>query len=423
MAGTGAPLSICMVTTFYPPSHFGGDALHAYRLTNALARRGHQVTVVSSDDAYVALGGKEHDETFPHEPGVVLEPISTGFPRAAALSTYLSGRPLLYASRLGDLFRERRFDVVHFHNVSLVGGPGILRYGSGVKLYTTSEHWLVCPMHVLFRDNRAPCLEPHCVRCSLSFRRPPQLWRFSRLLSDQIRHVDLFLAPSRFTIEAHRARGFEAPMRHLPHFLPASELDRSSVPPLTRLDGRPYFLFVGRLERLKGAHVLVDAFRTYRGADLVVAGEGEEEAELRRRAAGLDHVHFLGRVEQAQLGPLYSGAVALVVPSVGYEVFGLVLLEAFARGTPAIVNDLGALPEIVREARGGIVYRTRDELVAALERLQTAPAVRDELGAAGRDAWQRLWTEDRHLDGYFAAIEEARALARARAAAPRGTRQ
>ena len=63
------PLSFCMVTTFYPPHHFGGDAIYAYRLANALARRGHDVTVVHSEDAYRALGGAEPDGSFPHETG------------------------------------------------------------------------------------------------------------------------------------------------------------------------------------------------------------------------------------------------------------------------------------------------------------------------------------------------------------------
>jgi len=89
-------------------------------------------------------------------------------------------------------------------------------------------------------------------------------------------------------------------------------------------------------------------------------------------------------------------------------VFGLVVLEAFARGTPAVVHDLGALPELVEDSGGGLVYRTQDELVTALERLRTDPAARDALGAKGRDAWQRLWSEERHLDAYFEAIEEAR---------------
>ena len=115
-------LSFCMVTTFYPPYHFGGDAMHVYRLTNALARRGHTVTVVHSEDAYRALGGKEPAGAFPHEPGVTLRPLRTAVPIAAATATYLTGRPGLNARVLDDVFRER-FDVVHFHNVSLVGGP------------------------------------------------------------------------------------------------------------------------------------------------------------------------------------------------------------------------------------------------------------------------------------------------------------
>ncbi len=406
------PLSFCMVTTFYPPHHFGGDAMHAYRLTNALARRGHTVTVVHSEDAYRALGGRDAAEAFPHEPGVTLRPLRTAFPMAAAAATSVTGRPALYGAQLDEIFGAQRFDVVHFHNVSLAGGPGALRYGDGVKLYTTSEHWLVCPMHVLFRYNREPCIEPHCLRCTLAFQRPPQLWRYTGLLERALPHVDLFLAPSRFTLQAHRDRGFSRPMRHLPHFLAAAEV----VPGAggARAE-RPYFLFVGRLERLKGADVLIEAFRSYRDADLLIAGTGEEDAPLRSRAAGLDHVRFLGHVPQAGLAELYAGATALLVPSVGYEVFGLVVLEAFARGTPAIVHDLGALPELIADSGGGLVYRTPAELVEALGRMQGDPSLRDELGQRGRSALEELWSEERHLERYFEAIDEARSGSSGRA--------
>jgi glycosyltransferase involved in cell wall biosynthesis len=398
------PLSFCMVTTFYPPHHFGGDAMHAYRLSNALARRGHSVTVVHSEDAYRALDGRAQEDAFPHERGVTLRPLRTSFPVAAATATYVTGHAAFYASQLDAVFRGECFDVVHFHNVSLAGGPGVLRYGDGVKLYTTSEHWLVCPMHVLFRYDREPCVEPHCLRCTLAFRRPPQLWRYTGLLDRALDDVDLFVAPSRFTLAAHRARGFSRPMRHLPHFLPETDTAGGDAAGHTR----PYALFVGRLERLKGVHVLLDAFRDYRELDLVVAGDGEQRAELERQAAGLEHVRFLGHVSQGELDGLYRGATALVVPSVGYEVFGLVVLEAFARRTPVVVHDLGALPELVEDSGGGLVYRTPHELVQALDRLRTDRALRDELGEKGHAGVQTLWSEERHLAGYFDAIEEAR---------------
>lgn len=395
-------LSFCMVTTFYPPFHFGGDAMHAYRLTNALARRGHTVTVVHSEDAYRSLGGTQPAGSFPHEPGVTVEPLRTAFPLGAATATYLSGRPLFYGPQLDRVFRNRRFDVVHFHNVSLAGGPGVLGLGRGVKLYTTSEHWLVCPMHVLFRDNREPCVEPRCLRCTLAFQRPPQLWRYTGLLERGLDHVDLFLSPSRFTKQAHEERGFARPIRHLPYFLP----EIATAEPARR--ERPYFLFVGRLERLKGVQVLIDAFRSYREAELLIVGEGEYKPELERRAAGLDHVRFLGRVHPSELPPLYAGAISLVVPSIGYEVFGIVILEGFAQRTPAIVHDLGALSEVVGESGGGLVYRSPDELAAALERLRTDTVLRDELGVRGHRTLKRLWSEETHVAQYFEAIEEAR---------------
>jgi len=398
--------SFCMVTTFYPPYHFGGDAMYVYRLTNALARRGNRVTVVHNVDAYRLLGGRAAGAQYPHEPGVTVHRLDSAVGSLPALVTYLTGRPGLYASRLDAVFREP-FDVVHFHNVSLAGGPGVLSHGTGTKLYTLNEHWLVCPMHVLWKNNREPCVEPTCLRCTLAFRRPPQLWRYTSLLERQVEHVDLFLSPSRFTRDAHRERGFTRPIRVLPYFLPETDAAPASRERPEQARDRPYFLFVGRLERLKGVGPLIERFRRYPHADLLIAGDGTLGEELRRQAHGVGNVRFLDRVHPHDLRALYQHALAVIVPSIGYEVFGIVTLEAFAQGTPAIVHDLGALPEPVLESGGGYVYRTADELLEAMEALRNDQALRDELGERGRRAWLERWSEEPHLQGYFAAIEEA----------------
>src|SRR4030095_7550903 len=115
---------------------------------------------------------------------------------------------------------DGRFDVVNFHNVSLVGGPGLLRYGSGIKLYMAHEHWLVCPTHVLWRHNRELCTGRQCFRCSLRHRRPPQFWRYSSLLERKIRHIDAFISPSQFSADKHREFGFPKPLEVIPYFLP-----------------------------------------------------------------------------------------------------------------------------------------------------------------------------------------------------------
>lgn len=407
------PLSFCMVTTFYPPHHFGGDAIYVQRLSHELAERGHSVTVVHAPDAHRLLGGEAGEA--PARGDVRVEPLRGRFGPVAPLVTYLSGRPGLRARQLRRLFARERFDVVHFHNVSLVGGPGILAYGEGVKLYTTHEHWLVCPMHVLWKLNRRVCERPTCLRCTLAFRRPPQLWRYGSVLERSAAHVDLFLSPSTFSIRMHAERGFRFPMRRLPNFVPSADAE----PGEPRERARPYFLAVGRLERIKGIHTLIEAFGRYDAADLVVAGEGEYGEELRRLASGLHHVELVGRRSHEELRSLYAGALAVLQPSVGYETFGLTVVEGFAQGTPAIVRDLGPLPETIEESGAGFTYSTNDELVEHMERLRTDPGLRAELGARGRSAYEERWSEEPHIRGYFEAIQHARDLREARASGER----
>jgi glycosyltransferase involved in cell wall biosynthesis len=403
-------LSFCMVTTFYPPYHFGGEAMYLYRLSNELAERGHRVTVVHCVDAFRTLTKAPPRGDFPQHENVTVHRLKS---RAGALSplvTYLSGRPGLKTPGLKRIFASESFDVVHFHLVTLFG-PGVLDFGgeSALKLYTTHDHWLVCPMYDLWKQNRELCEQPVCLRCTLSFHRPPQLWRYTGLLERELAKVDLFLAPSRSTIDQHRRRGFTHPMRHLPYFLP---LEEAETPPAA-VDGpgagRPYFLFVGRLVKLKGVQTLIEAFRRYDAADLLIAGDGVYGETLREQAAGLDHVRFLGRVHPDALRGLYAGATAVLVPSLVYETFGFITLEALAQRTPVIATELGAVGELARESGGGLTYRGEDELVGAMERLRTEPGLREELGERGHAAFVEHWSPEPHIERYLEAIAEARA--------------
>lgn len=405
-AEQGQSLSFCMVTTFYPPYHFGGDAMYVYRLTNELARRGHRVTVIHCVDAYRVLRDDEPTDAYPHHPGVTIHRLTTQMTRLSPLITYLTGLPGLKSPALRRIFASEDFDVIHFHNISLVGGPGILSYGRGLKLYSMHEHWLVCPMHVLWKNNREVCHKPACLRCSLAFRRPPQLWRQTGLLGRQIKHVDLFLAPSQFTIDQHRQRGFQPPIRLLPMFVPSTAAE--TIPPAAGPAGRPYFLFVGRLEKIKGVQSLIELFRQYHQADLVIAGAGSYAATLHELARDLPHVHFIGSQHPASLRSFYAGALALLVPSLVWETFGLITIEAFAQRTPVIAHDWGGLPEPVLTSGGGLVYQTPTELLAAITRLQESPSDRRRFGEQGFAAYQRYWSEEAHLSAYFDAIEEAR---------------
>ncbi len=395
------PLRFAMLTTFYPPHHFGGDAVFIRRLAHALARRGHEVDVIHDADAFRVLHRGSEPDPLTEPPGVTVHRLESRIPRLSCLATQQLGRPLVHGRRIEALLATGRFDVVHFHNVSLVGGPRLLRMGRGVRLYMAHEHWLVCPSHVLWRHGRELCTGRECLRCQLHFHRPPQLWRFGGLLEREIRHVDAFLSPSAFSVAKHREFGFPREMEVFPYFLP--DLDSGAEPPEPHGEdtSRPYFLFVGRLERIKGVDDLLPHFGATAPAELWIVGTGDHEAALRRAAAGLPRVRFLGRRSPEQLRALYRGALAVLVPSICYETFGIILLEAFREEVPVIARALGPLTEIVRESGGGLLFRTADELSAALRQLATDAALRRRLAAAGHDTLRAHYTESVVLRQYF----------------------
>jgi glycosyltransferase involved in cell wall biosynthesis len=277
---------------------------------------------------------------------------------------------------------------------------------------TTHEHWLVCPLHVLWKFNESVCEERECVQCCVRAGLPPQFWRKTPLLERSLKHLDALIGPSQSTLREHARRGIEAPMIHLPYFLPD---DYTGLPEAaTHRFERPYVAAAGRLEKIKGFQDVIEAIRRLPHLDLRIAGSGPFERELRRLAEGMTNVHFEGRLDSAEVASLFRGAVAVAVPSLVYETFGYVVLEAFAEKTPVVVRDLGALPELVAESGGGLVFRTNDELVDALDKLAVDADLRIRLGCDGYFARHGVWSEAEHLERYFGLIGETRRTRRVR---------
>ena len=388
------------MTTFYPPYNFGGDGQYVRRLAHALAKHGHEVEIIHDSDGYSLLSGKRDLEPEAEPPGVTVHRLHSAMPLLSGLATQQLGTPLVQGKRIDELLANN-FDVIHYHNISLVGGPGVLRLGDAIKLYTAHEHWLVCPMHILWKDNREPCTKRACISCSLKHGRPPQLWRYTPLLKNAGRHVDAFIALSEFSAQKHKDYGFPFPMEVVASFLPDTSPGIAA-----RANDRPYFLMVGRLEIIKGFQDAIAAFDETIPADLLIAGDGAYESELRLAAKGKPNVKFLGRQTPEALRSLYRGARALIAPSRCYEVFPLVLLEAFQQETPAIARDLGPYPEIIRKSEGGLLFSDESTLRQSVLTLLDSNQARDEMGRKAREAFDRLWSEDVALKNYLALIEK-----------------
>ena len=168
----------------------------------------------------------------------------------------------------------------------------------------------------------------------------------------------------------------------------------------------PTILFVGRLEPMKGADLLLEAFGMLpadSGAQLWIVGGDERDADERARleaiarAAGVaDRVVFHGAAPHASLPDAYRAADICAVPSTT-ESFGMVAVEAMACGTPVAATDVGGLRTTVRDGETGFLISPRraEAFAARLEQLIAVPALREQMGQAAASsvlgyAWPRV---------------------------------
>ena len=396
-------MRFCMVTTFYPPCHFGGDATYVRALSRALTAAGHEVEVVHCVDAYQLAANAPAPDEPEQEDGVTVHRLRSRFGSLSPLLTQQTGLPVLKSPALKKIL-QRDFDVIHYHNISLVGGPGVLRLGRApVKLYTLHEHWLLCPTHIFWKNRSHACDKPQCIRCCLRSGIPPQWWRYTGLMRRSLEQVDALLAPSRFTAELHREANLvddaDARIRVLPLFSTLDPAQNRSP------DSRPSgFVFAGRITASKGVEPLLQAFADMPDRELLVVGEGDLLASLRQRYASAANIRFTGMLPQAELVRLYQQASAVILPSLAPETFGLTVAEAFACGAPAIVRRAGGNAELIEDTGAGFIYENEAQLRQAVNRLAEEPDLRAQLGKLARQGFETRYTREQHLAAYLELI-------------------
>src|SRR2546426_4985609 len=221
---------------------------------------------------------------------------------------------------------------------------------------------------------------------------------FRAVLPPALRHAAAVLVPSESTrrdlLQWYRIPGLEQKVEVIPEGPPPE------VPPGPLPDGvEPgYILAVGTIEPRKNYTRLLAAYRQLRGRrgalpfiingrpgvpQLVIAGRaGWAYGATLQRIAAEPGVRYLGHVDEPTLAALYASASVLAFPSL-YEGFGLPLLEAMARGVPAVIGSSGALPELAAGTAIEVDAQDVDSIARGLETLLSDPALRTRLGAEG----------------------------------------
>ncbi len=387
-----------VVPTYVPAWRHGGPVAAVHGLCKALAARGHQVTVVTTD----VHGAGTLD--VPRAVPVALDGVTVWyFPVAAprrlyrspAMADALAGRIQAPAALAGRdpapaalagrgltpaaMPAVAAFDLVHLHSVFLWPTAAAARAAERAGI-----PYLLAPRGMLVAD---------LLRRRGRLRK--RLW--IRLVERRtLAHAAALHATS--DLEAAEAARLGLPLPPVfvvPNGVEAEPWDPAREPELApavraALARRPLLLFLGRVSWKKGLDRLIAALAEVPGATLAIAG-GDDEAygpRLERLAAAAGvagRVVFLGSVHGLDKAALLHGADALVLPSYS-ENFGNVVLEAMAAGLAVVVTPEVGLAAVVREHGAGTVTAGDPPLLAA--------ALRALLGdAAGRRAMGRRGAE------------------------------
>jgi glycosyltransferase involved in cell wall biosynthesis len=204
------------------------------------------------------------------------------------------------------------------------------------------------------------------------------------------RDVDIYIAATQFVRHKMTQAGLPADRICVkPNFV--------APDPGMRPGGGRYVVFAGRLSPEKGIDTLLAAWSMYRGDyALKIIGDGPLAGQIQRAAAGDSRIQWLGKKSWPDVLDIIGGAACLVMPSVWYETFGRVIIEAYATGTPVVVSRLGAMAELVDDGRTGWLFEPGDahDLLAKLECLVADDVPRPNWRAAARNAYVHRFTAD-----------------------------
>lgn len=354
-----------VVPSYYPAVRYGGPIRSVHALARSLVERGHEVQVFTS-----SMDGPSNL--------VVPEgiPVNRDGVQVRYFHVPLLRRLCWCPEMLTALKAEASgFDVMHLHSVFLWPTYAAARLAHAVGL-----PYLVAPRGMLGRAvirGKSRLIKSAWIRLieQRTLRAAAGVHVTTELEAEEIRALGLRL-PRFYCVP----NGVSWPEQHAP----------LADGPLAAF-GKPYVLFLSRIDWKKGLDRLIEAWQWVPNLTLMIAGNYEKgyREMLEKLAAEhrvLDRLYFLGPVSDADKWALYENALAFVLPSYS-ENFGNVVAEAMAMGCPVIVTPEVGLAQLIKESGCGLVADGNPRHFArAIQSLIDSPELRRAMGERGRAA-------------------------------------
>ena len=351
---------------------------------NAYQHRGGEDTVVESEIALLRSHGHEVETWFRSNDDV------------SGMSSLSLARDMLWSDstqhELANFVRRFQPDLIHAHNTFPLISPSLYWAAAraGVPVVQTLHNYRLMCLNALFlRDGKV------CEDCMghLPWRGVARAcYRGSHAASGALAGILTLhrgLGTYRNKVQRYIALNEFCRGKFIEGGLPA---ERVVVKPnfvdvdMPEPVAREGMLFAGRLSIEKGIATLVEAMQLLPIARLRVAGDGPEAGFL----DGVTGVTRLGRLPSDAVCQEMSRVMALVVPSICYETFGLVIIEAFACATPVIVSRIGVLAELVRDGETGLLFEPGNprDLAAKMAWALANPERMAEMGRHARTQYE-----------------------------------
>jgi len=269
-------------------------------------------------------------------------------------------------------------DLVHIcHPMWLSSSARVCKTAGIPVVMTLTDAWLLCPRTLIdsgFRLCDGPESDEQCMSlCKLKTKRR---YEDAKLLYYM---VDEVTAASRFLPTLFERNGWNRRFRTIPHSIDYRYVRRSRTPPEKKIT----FAFIGSLAWHKGAHVLINAFRAVLRGNIAlkIYGSPHEQREyfqaLLDLAQGDSRIQFLDPFKIENLADIMSNVSVIVIPSVYYENYPLVMLIALAYKVPVIASKIGGMPEVIKQGFNGFLFETGEskELASIITRIAQEPEI------------------------------------------------
>ncbi|WP_420135227.1 glycosyltransferase family 4 protein [Rhodopseudomonas sp.] len=387
-------MRILLLSQFYPPV-IGGEERHVRNLGAALAQRGHQVSVGTS--AHHGSSDIEMDGN------VRVHRLRGTLQRFAGLHAD-ADRPhappfpdpeLMLALR--RLIAVEQPDVVHAHNwiyasllpLKAIGGPPLVITMHDYGLSCAKKNFMHLGQRLCDGGGLSKCLGCASRHYGAVKATATTVGNWASGFAAR-RLVDRFIPVSRAVARHTGLVGSRAPFEVIPNFVPDDVgVLGAEESCLRELPEGEFILFVGDMMRLKGIHVLAEAYGRLQGAPpLVLIGRSAPDTPRNFPP----NVRVMGTWPHSAIMHAWRRSLMGVLPSVGPEACATVVMEAMASGKTVVASDIGGMPDLIDPEETGLLVPAGDvdALATAMQRLIDDRVLLNRLAAAATARVGRL---------------------------------